>query len=68
MDAVDLGGGPETTVSHLDISCSHSLRTLNLEYLFSMALVIVIKYTVCAKRNTHLGIAWVDKIISKKSI
>lgn len=70
MDNVDLGRRPETTVYHIDISYSHSLslRTLNLEYLFSMALIIVTKYIVCSKRNIHPGNEEVNKIISQKSI
>ena len=65
MDETDLGKGPETTIYHLDVSLN--LRTLNLEYLFNMAIILT-KYIVCPKRNIHLGIAEVNQIISQKSI
>lgn len=69
MDDTDLGRRPETSIYHLDISHSHSLslRKLNLKYLISMALILLIKY-FCIKGNVHPGIVEVNKIISKESI
>lgn len=49
MDDIDLGRGPDTTTYHVDIPHLHSLslKRLNLKYVISMALILLIKYLLC---------------------